>query len=259
MKIILNLVLAINLFTNLSLIGGTIDPHVPDEKYINFGKDFPYIHKLCGQYEDNTLFCASCVSIDSHWALTAAHVVQNSKLCILGEGEKTFLVKQVFIHEEFNNDKFGFSDIALCYIENDLGLKFYPQLYEDNDELDKTCTISGYGATGTFSTGWNNVDNKKRAGSNKVDIIDRDLLVCSPSISNKTSLEFLIANGDSGGGLFIGNKIAGINSCVLAKDKVPNSNYGDEGGHTRVSKYVEWIKSVIARKKNEQELQKYAK
>jgi hypothetical protein len=65
----------------------------------------------------------------------------------------------------------------------------------------------------------------------------------------RTELEFLICSGDSGGGLFINKKLAGINSCVLAADKKPNSSYGDDAGHTRISKYVPWIKQKIEEKK----------
>jgi len=60
-----------------------------------------------------------------------------------------------------------------------------------------------------------------------------------------TNLEYCISHGDSGGGLFIDQKLAGINSIVLASDKNPDSNYGDESGHTRISKYKDWIEDNI--------------
>ena len=70
----------------------------------------------------------------------------------------------------------------------------------------------------------------------------------APSKNNErmTELEFLIGSGDSGGGLFLDGKLAGINSCVLAIDKKPNSTYSDESGHTRVSKYIDWINLTIS-------------
>jgi len=71
------------------------------------------------------------------------------------------------------------------------------------------------------------------------------LLVCSLKGGKKTALEFLIANGDSGGGLFIDKKLAGINSCVMADDKSLNSNYNDWSGHTRVSLHKPWIDKMI--------------
>lgn len=227
--------------------GGTIDPNTPDNKYIDYGKNFTFIYEICGKYTDNTLFCASAVAIDSHWVLTAAHVVKNSKKCTLKKENKSFEIKDIFIHQDFN-DKFGTADIAICYIKEDLELDFYPQLYESEDEVHKICSISGYGFTGTFKTGSTKHDGKQRAGSNRIDYIEKDLLICSPSKYDRTELEFLIASGDSGGGLFIGNKLAGINSCVLASDKKTDSSYGDESGHTRISKFISWIKETKKKK-----------
>jgi hypothetical protein len=57
----------------------------------------------------------------------------------------------------------------------------------------------------------------------------------------KTSLEFLIASGDSGGGLFIDGKLAGINSCIMAVNGSPKSDYRTESGHTRISINLDWI------------------
>lgn len=251
MNPIKKLILIFSFIFSGHLFAGTIDPHTPDSKYVEFGKDFKYVYKICGTYENDGLFCASAVAIDPHWVLTAAHVVKGAKICIVHQEEKAFLIHQVFIHEEFNDGKFGLNDIALCYVDEDLGLDFYPPLHEDNNEVGKTCTISGYGCTGTFSTGAKKSDSLRRGGSNKIDGIDRDLLICSPSLENRTELEFMIASGDSGGGLFIGNKLAGINSCVIALDKSPDSTYGDECGHTRISKYVNWIRNKMKNNKPE--------
>ena len=58
-------------------------------------------------------------------------------------------------------------------------------------------------------------------------------------------MEFLIASGDSGGGMFINGKLAGINSFVTAADGTTNSDYGDECCHTRISIFAKWIKDHI--------------
>jgi hypothetical protein len=117
--------------------------------------------------------------------------------------------------------------------------------------VDKVCSLSGWGFTGTFITGSTKYDNKRRAGSNIIEKTERTNLVCSPSPKGvkHTELEFLIASGDSGGGLFIGNKLAGIHSSVLAIDKTPNSSYTDESCHTRISLYTKWIKESISKHK----------
>ena len=51
----------------------------------------------------------------------------------------------------------------------------------------------------------------------------------------------MIGSGDSGGGLFLDGKLAGINSFVMAADGKTNSDYGDECAHTRISTYKKWI------------------
>jgi hypothetical protein len=233
-----------------SVHSGTIDPNTPDEKYINYGKDFECIYKICGTYKDDKLFCASAVVIEPRWILTASHVVNNARTCLIHQGDKAFIVDKIIIHEDFKESVFGHNDIALCHTDKDVVLNFYPALYDKDDEVGKTCSIAGYGLTGTFLTGTKSSDGLKRAGSNCIDHIDRSLLICSPSRThNKTELEFIIGSGDSGGGLFIDNKLAGINSCVIADDKKPDSNYGDESGHTRVSKYIQWIRKKIEQNK----------
>lgn len=250
-KIFNLLVLIISFISQISN-AGTIHPLTPDEKYIEYGKKFTNVVQVCGSYEDKSMFCASAVIIDKNWIVTAAHVIKKSKICIVHhkDSDRAFSVSEVICHTDFNDDKFGIADIALGYVEKDMTLDFYPDLYTDNDEVGKICSIAGYGLTGNFKTGAIKSDGFKRAGSNKIDSIDRDLLICSPSSIGRTELEFLICSGDSGGGLFIGNKLAGINSCVLAIDKNPNSNYSDEAGHTRVSLYAPWIKEEISKKKS---------
>lgn len=247
-NLVKNLITIFLVISSISF-GGTIDPNNSDEKYIEYAKDFKYVYKICGTDNDGKLFSASAVAINPNWILTAAHVVKNQRTCLIHREDKAHIVKDIIIHKDFEDGGFGFGDIAIGYIAEDLGLDFYPPLYEDTDEVGKICSISGYGLYGTFINGADKSDEKQRAGSNKIDNIDRDLLICSISITKKTELEFLIASGDSGGGLFIGNKLAGINSCVIASDKNPNSNYGDESGHTRISKFVPWIKEIIKKKK----------
>jgi hypothetical protein len=41
--------------------GGTIDPNISDQKYLDFGSQFYCVVKLCGTYEDGSAFCASGV------------------------------------------------------------------------------------------------------------------------------------------------------------------------------------------------------
>lgn len=229
---------------------GTRDPNTPDEKYVTYGKDFHYVTRLMARDKtsDKPQF-ASAVLIKPHWALTAAHVVHNTEnpVILMDDDTKKFPVSRVVIHKDFEPDKgLGFNDIALCYSDKAFGLEFYPELYTDHDEEAKICSIAGYGLNGTFHTGVSAVDTKRRAGSNKIERTERAVLICTPSAANRTALEFLICPGDSGGGLFIGNKLAGINSFVMCDPgNMPDSSYGDEAAHTRISLYADWVKLQI--------------
>jgi hypothetical protein len=227
---------------------GTIDPGVSDHKYTEYAKDFHYIGKICGKDDKGVKYCASCVVISKRYFLTAAHVVENvveSKIVI---NDKEFCVEEIISHKDYSPDKFGLNDIAIGYVKEDIGLEYYPELYDKNDEVGKICSIAGYGLTGNFNTGAMKSDNKRRAGSNIIDGINKQLLICSPSKpldKGRTELEFLIASGDSGGGLFIDGKLAGINSCVMTEKGSPRSDYRTESGHTRISQHIVWIKRNV--------------
>lgn len=250
-------------------LAGTIDPNTPDEKYLEFGKSFPAVVRLrtlvCNtdpeQIETLSLVpkpdsdippdvefqVGSAVIIKPHWMLTAAHVVHGATVTVAEtENKVSHVVDKVIIHHLFEDEKFGFHDIALCYSAKPFELPFYIPLYEDLDETGKAATIAGYGRKGTFHTGHVFDDNKKRAGHNRIDSSERTILICTPSVAHdRFPLEFMIAPGDSGGGMFIGNKLAGINSFLMAVDKKPDGTYGDESAFTRVSLYTDWIKEQI--------------
>jgi len=226
--------------------GGTVDPNTNDSKYLEYGEKFYYVLKLEGKSPKDEVVWASCVIINNRWIVTAAHVMKEMETCNVKYNNKLIPIDKIIMHQDFNSNEFGIADIAICHLSEDINLDFYPELYEKNDEIDQICCMAGFGVTGTFHTGSKSGDGSRRAGSNKIEGIENDLLLCSPSDGDrKTALEFLIAHGDSGGGLFIDNRLAGINSCVFTTDGRPNSSYGDTSGHTRISKYNKWIKGCI--------------
>jgi len=230
----------------LTACAGTIDPKRPDQDYIEYGAKHHCVLKLLGHMNDdkNTPYTASCVMIDPYYALTAAHVVHGTMTqYIIYDGiPHTCLITA--IHADFRPQKMGYNDIAILRLHQPINLEFYPELTTDTKEISKVCSIAGFGHTGTLISGYicSKDDGKKRAGSNIVHSIDKHLLICS-STDKSTSLEFLICPGDSGGGLFIDQKLAGINSCVFADDGKTNSDYGDNSGHTRISIFSDWIKT----------------
>ena len=242
-KIVLFIVV---LFGFINSFGGTIDPNTSDSQHIEYGSKFIHTAKILGKTPDDKPYQGSGVAYQSNVVLTAAHIVNNVKSCYVNINNTTFQVKTSIAHPKYQQNIFGYYDIAICIIDGDIGFSWYPDLYTQTDEVKKICSIAGYGGFGTFLTGATVYDQKLRAGSNMIDSVDRGLLICSPSKSNKTQLEFCIASGDSGGGLFINNKLAGINSCIIHDKGQVRSTYCTQSGHTRISDHVKWIEEQLS-------------
>jgi hypothetical protein len=244
------------LATSRFAAAGTIDPDTPDARYLEFGQKFPNVVRLVAIVNCQNPKCehkqhpqaGSAVVIAPHWVLTAAHVVENTfdQKAVKDDGTEHKLTK-IIPHRSYEAGRVGWHDLALCYTPDSFQLDFYPELYTDQDELGKGITIAGYGIHGTFATGGKEgSDGKRRAGQNIIDGTADAVLFCKPKAGSKRMpLEFLIAPGDSGGGMFIGNKLAGINSFLLHDDGKADGNYGDEAAFTRVSLYADWVATQI--------------
>jgi hypothetical protein len=250
-KILFLAVFLFLIFTN-TISAGTRDPDTPDSKYVEFGRQFPNVIKLRairhrrGEQTDKPVYqYGSAVVIRPHWALTAAHVLINTTQPAAIKDGNAHPITLIVCHADFKEDALGYYDLAICYSPRAFDLKFYPPLYRGTDEVGKAATIAGYGLHGTFHTGATQIDEMRRAGHNKIDSVDMGCLICTPSRAGKFPLEFMIAPGDSGGGLFIGNELAGINSYLSASDKKPDGTYTDDAAHTRISLYANWIESQI--------------
>lgn len=227
---------------------GTRRESVPDSKYLEYGSQHECVLRIAGICADemNSFFRGSCVMIDEYHAVTAAHIVFGSLTQHIIYKGQTYPCAIVAVHKDFGKSKMGNNDIALIRLQKPIKLDFYPELYQNKDERDKTCSISGFGFTGTFYSGYkkSSFDNKRRAGSNIIDVVTKETLEVSAHKGITTELEFMISPGDSGGGLFIDKKLAGINSCVYATDGNADSDYGDSSCFVRISSYVDWISKV---------------
>ena len=251
--LILSLVILLGLSS--PAISGTRDPNTPDAKHLAYGEKHECVVQVKGKMgfidekgEKLELTASgSGVIIDKRYILTAAHVVQNTKDPYIILNGKKISIEWVVIPKAFDIDKSGPNDIALCRLHEDAIIGFYPELYDKDDEIGKLCSLAGWGMHGTWTTGTIHDDDKRRAGSNHVDpIMFKGMIVCSvQGTTNQTSLEYLIGHGDSGGGLFIDKKIAGIHSCIYTGDGKLDSSYKDYSAHTRVSIHKEWIDLIV--------------
>lgn len=238
------------LFFLPNLYAGTILDSVPDASYIEYGQNIDCVVKMIGKTDDQISSQFSGVIIHPRWILTAAHTLNNiEKFYFHIQGSEYRNIEEHYIHPDYKVDMFGSMDVGLCYVKDPIDVAFIPELYTDNNEINKISCIVGYGMTGTGSTGAIKWDGKKRAGSNFIDRIENSLLICSMSRPSQksTSLEICIVSGDSGGGLFIDKKLAGIHSCVIHENKDSRGKYGDHSGHVRISdkKCLDWIKYII--------------
>lgn len=235
----------------------TYDPSLKDKQVLDFGKKHECVVVIKCLLNEKPLMYSlgSGVLIAEDVVLTAAHVVhQGTKHEVICNG-KHYAVSASVIHSKFSAKRFGYGDIAVVFLKEKIKQDFYPALYTKQDEIGKVCSIAGWGRHGNFKDGHGkDCDGLRRAGSNIVDRVDREMLMCSPSKdgdgSRMTTLECLVSPGDSGGGMFIAGKLAGLHSILTTthekgKGYTLNGGYTNVCGSTRVSIYVDWINDTI--------------
>ena len=245
---------------------GTVRHDRDPQAYLDLGASFASVGRVDFMIGTDA-YIASGVLIDTNWVLTAGHVVS-------GDTSPTFtLAGDVYpaaswqAHPKWNGDLIAGYDIGLINLSSPVESVTPAQRYKGRKELGAEATIVGYGMTGTGLSGATTFDGEKRGGQNVIDVLfkgyrkSQPLFLCdfdNPDDPGDNffgspeplDLEFLIAPGDSGGGLFldIGDtwQLAGVNSFIGWSDEDGDSDYGDLSGHTRVSAFNKWIDGVIS-------------
>lgn len=213
-----------------NLFGGSLHPNFDDNLYIEYAYSMYIVKILIGNK-----FCSG-VLLNNKNILTIKHAIEYESCEIYWNDQKQKLNDIVFHKKE-----------DLSILRTDINIEI-PNLnfYEDTGLIGKECSIGGYGIKYQANKTSKRIatDLIKRAGKNII-IWETDNYFECRMDEQGVDLEFIPTIGDSGGPVYIDNKLVGINKYVKSTDGLTDSSYGDVSGHIKVRKYLSWIDKVI--------------
>jgi hypothetical protein len=238
--------------------GATIRDDQPDSSYLSLAAQPDYAP--VGKFQGSLTGSATLIAAD--WVLTTAHLIVSGASTFTINGN-SYTPSQWVVHPGWTGNAFNGFDLVLVRLNAPVLGVTPASLYLGSSEVGAIGTFVGFGFTGTGLTGWQTLDNQKRAFQNVIDgdfgnpsvllgsDFDNPHTPADNDFGDPTALllEGCVAPGDSGGGVFLYEDsqpyLAGVISFVAGRDGSGNSDYGDVSGFGRVSTFAPWIASVV--------------
>ena len=246
---------------------GTIRHDRADSNYTSLAASYPAVGALTWPG-----YICSATLIAENWILTAGHCLDATGLSasdwsfnLTDSGGGTHVGAERFIYSGWGGDLEDGTDIALLRLATNETTVAPAAINTNTSEVGRTAAHVGYGVTGTGLTGYVDPAGTKRAGNNVVDLDGSSVSGYNDKVlfedfdsgsagdswsgsATQLDLEYLIAPGDSGGGMFMnfgsGDVLTGVHSFIAAVDSNLDADYGDIAGSTRVSSYASWISTT---------------